>query len=390
MSRKNRTSCILRKVLAMLLFVIMVVSVAGCGQKGTSGSGEIKIGVSAAITGNFPLAGTRTQQGIQLAVEEINAKGGILGKQVVLEVVDDQNISTGAINAVNRLITDPNVVAVIGPHTSGNVMAVSNLYQNAKVPFLTGATSPKVDTLKNPYAFYIRPSDNISARAVVQYAHKTLGFKKIGISYNNNDFGTGAKSVIEQYCKENNLEFVAEGHNAGDKDMTGQIMKFKGANVDCVISWTDDAEQALTARQTYELNLNKPILASAGVTMKQVLDLMDAKWVENWYSATDFTINDTSEGVTTFAKKFESKYSVQPELYAGSYYTAMLVLADAITRAGSTDRDAVRDALAKTKDFAGLNSTLNCDDAHHMIHQVKIVQLKNKVAKIIEQVSVEY
>lgn len=351
-------------------------------------SGQIKIGVSAAITGNFPLAGTRTQQGIQLAVKEINNKGGLLGKKVVLEVIDDTNSTTGAINAVNRLISDPDVVAVIGPHTSGNVMAVSDLYKNAKVPFLTGATSPKVDKLNNPYAFYIRPSDSISAKALVQYANKTLGFKKIGISYNTNDFGTGAKGVIEQYCKDNNLVFVSQGHNAGDKDFTGQIMKFKQANVDCVISWTDDAEQALTARQTYELGLNKPILCSAGITMAQVLDLVDAKWVENWYAETDFTINDTSAGIKTFAGKFEPMYGVQPELYAGSYYTAMRVLADAITRAGSADRAAITAALAKTKDFVGINSTLSCDDAHHMVHQVSIVQLHNKVAKVVELVSV--
>src|SRR5450830_924244 len=137
MSRQNRTSCILRKVLAMLLFVIMVVSVAGCGQKGTSGSGEIKIGVATPVTGPAPLQGERSKQGLQIAVDEINAKGGLLGKKVVLEVVDDQGTVPGALLAVAKLVSDPTIVAVMGPFSSSSVLGVSDLYKNAKVPFFT-------------------------------------------------------------------------------------------------------------------------------------------------------------------------------------------------------------------------------------------------------------
>ncbi len=410
MSNSNKAVRVFKKVFAAILSISLVASLAACNQQNsastapvTSGTtsaavqpggevkfnGEIKIGVSTGITGVFPLAGTRTQQGIQLAVDEINAKGGLLGKKVVLEVVDDQSNTAVVINAVNRLISDPDVVAVIGPHQSGNVMATSDLFKNAKVPFLSGGTSPKLDTLSNPELFTIRPSDNIAAEAVAQFAQKTLGAKKIGLSYNNNDFGSGGKMVIEKYCQENNLQLVEEGHNSGDKDLTGQIMKFKSENVDCVISWTDDAEVALTARQTYQLNLNKPVLCSAGITMKQVLDLVDAKYIENWYAETDFTINDTSDTVTTFSKKFEEKYNIKPELYASAYYGAMLALGDAITRAGSTDREAIRTALAQTKDVPGIVGTLTSDKGNHMAHEVRIVQFHNKEAKVLNVVKVD-
>ena len=96
------------------------------------------------------------------------------------------------------------------------------------------------------------PSDTINGQVAARYAIDTLGAKKIGISYNNNDFGTGGRDVIIPILEADGIEYVAVGHNAGDKDLTGQMMQLKSAGVDCIISWTDDAEVALTARQLYE------------------------------------------------------------------------------------------------------------------------------------------
>ena len=122
--------------------------------------GEIKFGVSCAITGNFPLAGQRTKEGIDLALEQINANGGVLGKKLVYVAEDDQNTQTTAVNVVTRLLNE-DVCAVIGPHTSGNAAATSDLYKNAGIPFMTGGSSPKLATLDNPYFFRVRPSDTI-------------------------------------------------------------------------------------------------------------------------------------------------------------------------------------------------------------------------------------
>jgi branched-chain amino acid transport system substrate-binding protein len=351
-------------------------------------SGQIKIGLSVSVTGPAPLQGQRSQQGIQIAMDEINAKGGVLGKKLVPYVVDDQGTVPGALLAVAKLVSDPTIVAVMGPFSSSDVLAVSDLYKNAKVPFFTGATSPRLETLGNPYAFFGRPSDGLTAKGAVIYLHEVLGYKNIGISFNNNDHGNDAKKVIEKYCTDNKVAFVEAGHNPGDKDMTGQIVKLKNAKVDCVIMWSDDVETETFARQAYELNLNVPILDSQTITNSIVLAAVDAKWVENWYSATDFISNSTAPTAQAFEQKMQSKFHVASDVYSACYYGCMLALADAITRAGSTDHEAVRNAISTTKGIPGIIGDYTCDSINHLAHSAMIVQINNKVAKLLKVVSV--
>lgn len=389
----------MKRIISLMIVLMLVLTMTACGSTSETKSpdineqaqtvefdGEIKVGVVTAITGSFPLAGERTKQGIQLRCDEINEAGGLLGKKVVIVVEDDQSTQTGAVNAVNKIVNE-DIVAVIGPHLSGNVMATEQIFKNSQMPFLTGGTNPKLAELGNPYLFRIRPSDAMVAEAAAKYAVETLGAKKVGISYNNDDFGMGGKTVVENYLKDAGIEYIAEGHNSGDRDLTGQIMKFKNANVDAIISWTHDSEVALFARQTTELNLDVPIIASAGITMQQVLDMVDAEEVEGWYSVTDFAITDESSVVQDFAKRFEAKYNVKPELYAASYYGAMTVLADAIERAGSTDSEAIRKALSETQNLQGILGVFNCNEKGEMIHEAKVVQIRDKVPVVIDTVT---
>lgn len=404
-----------KRLVALGMAIIMAAALTACSgqsssetaadtQAGTAGEeskkaeegaasadldGEILIGVSCAITGNFPLAGQRTKEGIELAVEEINAKGGVLGKKLTITVEDDQNTQTTAVNVVTKLLNE-NVCAVIGPHSSGNAAATQELYKNAKIPFLTGGSSPKLDQLGNEYFFRVRPSDIINGQVAAKYAVETLGAKKIGISYNNNDFGTGGRDDVQEALDRYGVEYVAVGHNAGDKDLTGQIMQLQSAGVDCIISWTDDAEVALTARQLYELGMeDTPVIASAGIVMDQVLNLLEPEYVEGWYSVTDFVSTNDDETVSAFVKAFNDKYGYNPELYASSYYSATYVLADAIERAGSADPQAVRDALAQTSDLKLPEGIYTCDSTGNMVHGCLIAQINNKVPTMVDYVTVD-
>ncbi len=400
-----------KAVSLMLVLFMFVFSFTACsnGSKGVNGNednveevkepnqgndasgetdGEILFGLSCAITGNFPLAGQRTKQGVDLALKEINAKGGVLGKKLVYTMEDDQNVQTTAVNVVTKILNQK-VCAVIGPHTSGNAAATNELYKNAKVPFLTGGTSPKLSTLDNPYFFRVRPADTVNGRVAAKYAIETLGAKKIGISFNNNDFGTGGRDVIISYLENAGVDYVTVGHNSGDKDLTGQIMQLKKEGVDVIISWTDDAEVALTARQLYELGVDVPVIASAGVVMGQVLDLLEAEYVEGWYSVTDFVTTSSNKTITEFAENFKAEYNCDAELYASSYYSATYVLADAIERAGSADPEAVRDALAQTKGLVLPEGTYDCDENGNMVHGCVIAQILDKVPTMIDYVTVE-
>lgn len=352
-------------------------------------SDTILIGVSASITGSAPTNGLRTQQGAQLAVDEINAAGGVLGKQLELYVADDGGLQDTGINATN-LIASQGVVAQVGPNLSGLALAVESIVSEAGYPMLVGATSPLlVTSIDNEWLFRIRASDSIQAELAAVYATENLGCTKIGLFTNSNDYGTGARTVAEAYFTEHGIEYVTEEHNTGDTDMTSQILKLINAGVDCVIVWTDDAETALAARQFYDLGLDVPVIGSTSISTPQVNELCQPEWLDNWYSVTDFTTSNPSEVVQEFVENFEAAYGEEPELYATTYYGSIYIVADAIERAGSTDPAAIRDALAETEGLVGPLATYTADDMREMVHGGTICKMVDGKAEFLEYVLVE-
>lgn len=402
-----------KRIGALLMAVVMAGSLAGCaatdqsantvtadtseaeesgndsagGEVSTDGD-TIKIGLVSMVTGDNPLNGERMNQGVQLAVDEVNAAGGILGKQVELTITDDQTMQDVAVTCVQKLASE-GVVGIVGPHRSTNAIAVSDTVKSLGVPLLTGGTSPNIADLDNPYLFRGRASDTIFAQAAVDYAVNTLGCSKIGLFYNNDDFGTGSLGVIQQYCDEKGITLVAEGHNTGDKDFTAQIMKMQTAGIDCAIIWTHDPELAIHARQIYELGLECQVVSSPGVTMSQVLGMVEPEYVEGWYGVTDFVSTSTDEEVVNFIEKFKAAYDIEPELYAASYYGCAKILLTAIENAGTTDRDAVRDEIEKIQDLQVPIGVAACDESHDLIHSINVARIEDLTPIFVESVSVE-
>lgn len=395
----KRKRKLLKSITLVIFSLIMVLSLIGCqsspaakngqtstpaaaGQSSGQTGGEILIGVDTALTGAAPLNGERTRQGITLAVEEINKSGGVLGKNLKVIFEDDQATPNGAVNAVNKLMSQ-NIVAQIGPHLSGNVMAVQTIVQKNQKPMLVGGTSPQLVTTNNPWLFRIRASDSIVAKIAAKYAVDNLKAKKMGIIFDNDAYGTGAKDVAAEYLKSVNIPLFPEGYNSGDKDMTGQLIKMKNNGIECLIIWAHDAEAAIVAKQVKQLNLNVPVIGNPGFATSSVLNLMDAGTSEGIYTITDFTPTNPDERVQKFVNAFKSKYNIPPELYAAAYYDATYVLADAIKRAGSTDSDKIRQALAQTKDYKGVMSTLTANAKGEMVHEAIIAQVKDRNAQMI-------
>lgn len=388
---------VLKSMLLTILSITLLFSVIGCSNgsstqsSGTSAQsseqagGKITIGVCTALTGSSPLNGERTKQGVSLAAEEINKAGGILGKQVELIFQDDQAVPNGAVNAVNKLMSQ-NITAMIGPHLSGNVMAVQAIVQKNQKPMLSGGTSPSLLNAKNPWFFRIRASDSIVAKLAAKYLVENLKAKKIGMIFDNDAYGTGARDVAVEYLNSINIPVFAEGFNSGDKDMTGQLLKLKNNGIEALIIWAHDAEGAISAKQVKQLNLNVPIIGNPGFVTSSVLDLMDATSSEGIYAITDFIPTNSDEQTQKFVSAFKAKYNIAPELYAAAYYNATYVLADAIKRANSTDSEKIKQALLQTKDFKSTIGTLTSNEQGEMVHEAIIAQVKDKKASMISLV----
>jgi branched-chain amino acid transport system substrate-binding protein len=373
-----------RGLLALALMALVVLPTSAYAGSPSSEK-DIVFGVSTAITGPAPLEGERTKQAITMAVEEINQKGGVLGRPLKPLIEDDQNTANVAVNAVNKLISE-NVVTLLGPHRSGNASAVQHIVARNKIPFMTGGTSPKLVTFNNPYLFRIRASDQLVAKVAAKYAVEELKAKKVGVFYNNDEYGTGAKGVIEEYLKSIKIPVVSEGHNLGDKDMTGQIAKMKNEKIDCLISWSHVPETAVVVRQLKELNLNVPVIGGPTHTNQEFLGLVDAAAIEGHFSVTDFAADNPAPRVQDFTKRVKAKYNIVPEIYVASYYDATFALADAIKRANSAEREAIRKALSATTGLQGVMSTLSANDKNELVHEAVIVRIKNKVPQLVKTV----
>lgn len=388
------------RILSLVLCAVMLCTVfAGCGstkpaaQETSEPQGSasqntaaadsvdkapIKIGVSTAITGPAPLDGERSVQGINMAVEEINAAGGVNGRPLEVIIEDDQNTANIAVNVVNKLVSDPDIVAILGPHRSTNAMATEHIMASYEIPFLTGASSPNLTTqVDNPWFFRIRGSDSFVGQIIAKYALEEVKATKIGVIYNNDDYGTGGRDVVVEYLKAHGVEpVVVEGHNTDDKDMSGVITKCKDAGVDCLIVYTHDPEAAILVRQKKEMGLDIPIVGPTTFTLPTFLSLVTAEETQNIYSVCDYVSTNPDPLASEFQKKFSEKYDTDPDLFAAAYYTGVYILADALERCGDDiTRANLQQALLQTKDLPSVYGTLYSNEDGELVHAAVVAEI---------------
>lgn len=279
---------------------------------------------------------------------------------------------------------------MIGPHTTTNCLAVQELVGETKIPYITGGSGIKIAAAENPWVFQCRPSDGMNGIVAADFAVKELGAKKVGVFFNNNDFGVGGRDAVTAELDKLEVEYITLGHNSGDTDMTSQLMQFISEGIDTMILWTDDAEDVVVARQAYELGLEANVITSAGVVMEQVLSQMEPEYVEGWYSVTDFVPANEDPVVSKFVEDFKALYDIEPELYASAYYGAVKFLAAAIEKAGSDDPAAIRDAMAELKDVNGPTGTLSCASDNTLIHSCVVTQITDLKPAVVNTVTADF
>ena len=350
--------------------------------------GEILVGGMSEITGTAAMAGLYQSEGAKQAVDEINAAGGVLGKKLVLDFQDDAGTTDGALLVIQKFIAEK-VVAIVGPMKSTQCLAVNANLQAAKMITIYGGTSPKLsyDNLgKNEYAFMMRPNDSVTALNAAKYLVEKLGAKKVGICYNTSDFGTGGKGVIEQYLTSKNIPFISEGHNTGDKDFSGAIMKFKNGGCDSLALWGDVVEFALLSQQLTSLGYKPTIIGCGTLASQGFTDLCEPANIEGWYSVTEFS-SDGTDAITKKAVEAAKKYNALADQNFTSYYSGVYMLADAIKRAGTTDTESLRKALKETKDVTTVYK-YTTDSQHRMVHVNVILKIDaKKTAHTVDTVS---
>ncbi|HSU67559.1 MAG TPA: ABC transporter substrate-binding protein [Tepidisphaeraceae bacterium] len=365
---------------AWVLAAVMMIA-AGCKQK--QNTNEIVVGEFASLTGATASFGQSSHEGLVLALEQINAQGGVLGKQIRVITEDDASDANQAVNVVQKLVNSNNVCAVIGEVASKRSLAGGGVCDQYHCPMLSPASTNPDVTVENgkvkPYVFRICFTDTFQGRIDGKFA-AGQNWKKVAVMTNvDEDYSKGLSNSFKKAFAGSG-EIVAEESYSGDtKDFKSQLSRIRDKSPDAVYVAGYYNEVGLILPQAKQVGLNVPFFGGDGWDSPQTVKLPEAQG--DFYSD-HFSPEDPGPEVQKFVKAYQAKYGKTPDAMAVLGYDSMRVIADAIKRAGKPDRQAITGALAQTKNFPGASGTITIDAEHNARKPIVILQIKNQTATL--------
>lgn len=388
----------MKKVLVVLLALVMVFSLAACGNSNNNTSGgnsssdneteggdseggaadgePIIIGLYGPMSGANAAVGQSQEEGVMMAVEEINAAGGISGRPIQIISEDDENDATTAVSVVNKLINQDEVTAVIGSVNSSVTLASMEVTQDAGVPHLTAISSGAAVTNSGyEYIVRVQASDLLQAEAVVNYA-LAQGYEKIGLMYQNDDYGSGARDVILDVMSANGKELAAnEAFEASAADVKPQLQNIQAAGCDCLIMWCMYQPGATIANQAAELGMEDlPLLGGGGLTNAKLYELGGDNVVgvinsQTFLAGAD-AVNDFS---AAFIDNFQAKYNDTADSNNAMSYDTMYVLAtglqNCMDKYGELTPEGIMEGMKMIKDMDLATGTITVDEKGDAVRQ---------------------
>lgn len=343
-----------------------------------SSGDEILIGEYGSLTGTTATFGQSTDNAIQMAFDEINAAGGLLGKKVKVLVEDDQSKPEEAATAVTKLINQNHVVAMLGEVSSSRSLAAAPICQANGVPMISpSSTNPRV-TQVGDYIFRVCFIDPFQAEVGARIAWETLKLKKVAIlSDVRNDYSVGLQTFFRQHFKQLGGEIVAEqSYSEGDSDFRAQLTQIKSANPEAIYVPGYYTEVATIARQARELGIAVPLIGGDGWDSPRLWEI-GGEALNGCYFSNHYSVDDPAPAVQKFVADYRKRYNQTPDALAALGYDAARILADAITRAGATSGDRIRDALAATKSFQGVTGQITINAERNAVKPAVVLKIEN-------------
>jgi branched-chain amino acid transport system substrate-binding protein len=363
------------KLLLLPVIATFAAAVIGCKS---GGGNTIKIGEFASLTGKEATFGTSSHEGTLLAIEEINAAGGVLGKQLELLTEDDQTKAGEPANAVNKLISKDAVVAILGEVASSRSLEAAPICQQNKIPMISPASTNPTVTKEGDYIFRVCFTDEFQGGALANFASGTLKAKKVAILTDvKSDYSKGlSKSFKAKYTTGGGTVGVELDFNSGDKDFKGQLTAIKSDAPDAIFLPGYYSEVALICIQAKQLGMNIPIFGGDGWESESLLTIgQDA--MEGHYFSTHCSIEQPTPEMTSFVAAYKKRFNGKsPDAMAVLGYDSAKVLTEAMKRAGTTAGLALRDAIAATKDFSGASGKFSLNADRDAVKALVFIQIK--------------
>jgi branched-chain amino acid transport system substrate-binding protein len=349
----------------------------------------IKVGEYASLTGKEASFGQSSHKGITMAVEEINASGGVLGRQLELITEDNQTVPGQSATVAKKLIARDKVIALLGEVSSGRSLEAAPIAQANRIPMIApAATNPKVTQVGN-YIFRVCFIDPFQGTVMAKFAGNELKARRVAvISSVSNAYSVGlAKFFRERFVADGGVIPVEQKYSEGDKDFRAQLTAIRAAGCDAVFVPGYYTEAALIVRQARELGLTMPFLGGDGWVADQLLQI-GGDALNGCYYSTHFSPENDSPSVRAFVAHYRARWAQEtPDAFAALGYDAVGVLADAIRRAGTTDEPKLRDALARTKDYNGATGSTTMDANRDATKPATIIAIKDGKLTFLETVA---
>jgi branched-chain amino acid transport system substrate-binding protein len=347
----------------------------------------IKIGEFASLTGKEATYGQAAHKGTLLAIEEINAGGGVLGKKLELIFEDDQSKPGEAATIAKKLISRDKVVAILGEITSGRTLEAAPVAQNARIPLVSpGATAPEV-TARGDYIFRVCFVDSFQGSVMAKFARQSLKLKRVAVlSSASSAQSVGLARIFRQrFSADGGVIALEQKFSEGDKDFRAQLTSIRAAGVEGIFVPAYYSEAALICKQARDLGVTVPLFGIDGWESTELIAIGGAA-VEGAYFSTHFSPESNDPAVASFNERFRRRWSAGTDALSALGYDSAQLLADAIRRAGTTESARLRDALAATKNFKGVTGTISLDAQRNATKSAVVLQVKGGRFVFVERV----
>lgn len=372
-----------KRILSVIIAAIMITTIfAGCDQ--TAGSDtEIKIGLNYELSGEAASYGQDTVNGIMMALEEINAQGGVLGKPLKEVKLDNKSEAAEATSVATRLATKDKVSLILGPATTGATKATIPVSEKNKIPVISASATADDVTVDDKgvkeYLFRICFNDSFQGTVMANFATNNLNAKNAVIMMDNSsDYGKGlAKTFKDTFTKSGGTIIAEEGFVKGDKDFNAVLTKIKDKNFDILLIAGYYSEAGLIIKQGRSLGIGQPVLGGDGFDSPVLQELAGDAALNQVYFSNHYSSLDQDPVIVNFIQKYKGKFNKDPNAFNALGYDLAYFAADAIKRANSSDPVKVKEAIAATQNFKGVTGGFSIDQNHNPVKTAVVIELKD-------------
>lgn len=367
-----------------IIFIILSIVLSTVSAMAAS---PIKIGALFSITGPPSFLGEPERNTAQMVVAEINKAGGIKGRMLELVVYDSQGDATKAVQAATRLIKEDKVVAIIGPSTTGDTMAVIPIVEKAQIPMISCAAGIKITEPVKKWVFKTAQNDSLAVARIYEHLKKNK-IGKVAILTVSDSFGSSGREQLKNQAANFGIQIVSDDtYGPKDTDMTSQLTKIRGSQAQVVICWGTNPGPAVIARNAKQLGLKLPLFMSHGVSSKKFIDLAGEAAEGIILPSGKVLVADLlpktdkqKKSLLSFVKDYQNHFKAEGDHFGGHAWDAVMLLKGALEKGADTPA-IIRDQLEKTHHFAGIGGIFSYSPEDHSgltRDAFVLVEIKNK------------